>query len=166
MTDKHKLIAAIDAELTSAVVAEPVDVGGHKYYLKLLDRSEIGETKVLIDDSATLLQIVSDNVVPVLSVALRAIDGVDASELFPPSAEAESDKAKRRSVHLQVRDWLNTKPETFVSTLWSKYSELRARSSEALESMGPLSKKTPGSESEPTLLHAKGSALTTLVSEA
>lgn len=169
---KHAVLAMLDAELAGIRVADTVDVAGHKFGLKVLERHEESYARSLFPPNTSVLQAFSDQSLPVLAVALQSVDGVRVEELFTPGDKLDNETLKmiqtddgllrwRREAALQ---WLNDKPGTFVEELWHQYMELKRKSQQLLEDMRPFSKKTPSGGSEPTSLPEKESSSLTPVS--
>lgn len=154
---QHDLLQRIDDELKGLPATRDITIGGHTYGVKVLDRSEESYSKTLIPAEANLIQALSDTSAPVLAVALRSIDGTPVEDIFgavPDDATAEQREQASNDLvrfrRLQIKEWLCAKPGVFIQKLWLEYLDLKSDAEEALESLDPLSTKTPSSELRPS----------------
>lgn len=161
---KHELLDRIDSELAGVVLSEPVEIGGRKYGLKLLERNEESYARSLFPEDATVLQVFSDQSLPVLAVALKSVDEITVEELFAPGDDMSADDRKniatpeglKRWRYEQTLTWLNGKPGTFVEALWLGYLEMKRKAQKQLEDMRPLSNGTHSGESSHTSSPERG----------
>lgn len=169
---QHTLLDAIDQELNGIDTVEPIDIGAHKYTMKVLERQEESYARTLLPEGYSVLQIYSDQSLPMLAVALRAIDNTPIEELFVPADGLSKEEEKQiqttegllRWRRERVMSWLAKKPAPFIEEMWLKYMGLKNKVSERLEEMRPLSRETPSGELRPTSSPEKVSLSPTLLS--
>jgi len=163
---RHPVLDDIKNELTGCHVHDIFEVSGRKYELRTLTPLEESWADGFVDGQ-NFYQTGRNRRAPYVAAALVSIDGVAMTELFVfPTDEASEgmnelmkDKAfadgwRRR----EALDWLTQSSQPSVlDELWACYLELSERRNKALETVGPLSKRTPTGESSPTSLPVKAS---------
>ena len=164
---EHPLLKQLTGELRGCAMSETFDVAGHKYTLRSLSPLEESWADGHVDGQ-NLYQAGRNRRAPYVAAALEAIDGVNVRELFAlPETGIEP---AVREVYLNndmfLTDWRRGQVLRFVAEdlqpevlmqLWNSYLELAGRREEALEKLGPLSKRTSIGESSVTSSVAKAS---------
>jgi hypothetical protein len=155
---RHELLSKIDEGLRGLPQERTVELHGHKFTLRLLDRGEETEMKALIPDTVSLAQAVADNSAPTMAIALRAIDGTPADVLFGDIPDDYDDEmralisrelvARKRMQWHNCLKWLQDKPGVFVQYLWAEYLDLKNEAREVMTKLtDPLSKTPLNSQS-------------------
>lgn len=152
----HPLLDSLGAQLGGTTTSETFEVSGHKYTLRTLSPLEESWADGFVAGE-NLYQAGRNRRAPYVAASLEAIDGTSVRELFvlpentpddmketyARSPEAISDW-RRREVLRWVREVM---PPPVLAELWVAYQELEKKRTEALEKIGPLSRRSLSPES-------------------
>ena len=147
----HPLLDSLGAQLTGTQTSDTFEVSGHKYTLRTLTPLEESWADGFVGGE-NLYQAGRNRRAPYVAAALEGVDGTSVRELFVlpentpedmretygKSPEAYADWRKR-----EVLRWVReVMPPPVLGELWTAYQELEGRRTEALEKIGPLSKRS------------------------
>lgn len=152
---QHPVLAGLRDELRGLRVTKTFVVYGHEYTLGLLSPRDDDWISERAASAGNIFEYATKMAKPKIAAALTAIDGMPVAELFQlpdePDMTAENRKLLEGNAELRA-DWLRVQVYNFVcddmdalviKELEGKYAELENEKQEALNKLGPLSKRIP-----------------------
>ena len=163
---RHQVLQDISEQVRGIEVKDSFEVLGHDFYMTTLDADE----EVWADGYMNVQSHVSAYTslrVPKLAASIKRIDGIHVEELFDFSEDStKEDISYHNETQYRRRYWtmnqllvcLGERPNDMITELWSKYTELTKRKSEAWDELKNSSAGTPGGESKASSSPEKASS--------
>lgn len=145
---KHDILNQIEGDLEGLDRTVVVQLGAHKFKLRMLSRSEETRARGIVD-AENIFTAFADSNVPQLAYATQAINDVAVEELFTPDTEEDTESCNRdprRWRAMQLAEWYGKQPTIMVEKLWLEYLQLKDKVAKSLEELENFSKTTPGGD--------------------
>ena len=158
ISKRHKVLQDLSTELSGTQLSEEFEVCGRTFVISTLDSEEELWADSLTQSNSPLAAATSFKLSRI-AASIRSVNGVSASELFPPPENMPENTKKlvidsryeRRNWEMsQMMIWLGEQPIDMANDIVARYRKLSERRKEAWEALKKSSARTPGSSSKDT----------------